>query len=84
MDNDEKLRRAGRAEGLLRDETFQEALTALRNEAHAMWAQTRPNETEARELVYHHLQAIDGVERKLNVWVSEAKVIQHKSNEDKA
>jgi phosphoribosyl-ATP pyrophosphohydrolase len=62
-----------RVEELLREGTLDEILQFIKRDMQEEWIKTPPAETQARELIYHELHALNRVELKLQAILSSLK-----------
>lgn len=64
--------RGRRARDLIDNETLREALTAMEEDATARWQASPSRDTEGREVLYHHMQAILELRVTLESWAEAA------------
>jgi adenylosuccinate synthase len=73
----EQVIRAGRkAQELLEDETFNNALSKIENEQLWIFKSSKPEETAKREMAWSMLRAIDNLKGELTKTIDNAKVAQ--------
>lgn len=77
--------RARRAQALLDDPLWREAITELREGKIADFARSEPTDTEARETAYHQMRAVEAIEHQLRQWIRDhafaAKKGQHRGSD---
>ena len=72
MSAEEAIRKGNAAKALLENEDFNTALDTVRLDAFKGWANSTPDQQQAREQNYYLIQAIERLKLNLNALVSNA------------
>jgi len=70
------------AAALLDSSVFRTAVEAARQQCFTAWADTPPEDTAAREVLYHQFRALGLIQHQLWVMVSNGQVAIHRSQVD--
>lgn len=81
-DKDAIIRRGQAADRMLKDENVMSALGEIEAELVTAWAQTGPNQADAREDMYRMVKALELFQSKLETWrdngrVESEKILRH-------
>lgn len=73
---EEDVRKGKKAESLIADEAFSNALLKMENDAVWLWKDTKPEDTVRREHAWHMLRAIDNFRTEISKIMDNGKVAQ--------
>jgi hypothetical protein len=73
---EEDVRKGKKAESLIADEAFSNALLKMENDAVWLWKDTKPEDTVKREHAWHMLRAIDNFRTEISKIMDNGKVAQ--------